>query len=136
MKRIIGAAVAGVIAFSGIYALAASLNLGTAPTLGAASQAVAACTSDTLTVSYGTLSYSATLPGYTVPSVTVTDTAGSPNLSTACSGHAYSVTVENAAHTSLGTVIGTVPATGNAFTVTLSPAVDASQVANVAVAIS
>lgn len=136
MKRIIGAIVAGVVAFSGIYALAATLNLGSAPTLGAATQAVAACTSDTLTVSYPTPAYSASLPGYTVSGVTVTDGAATPNLATACGGHAYSITVSNSADTSLATVTGTVPASGNSFTTTFTSPVDASQVANVAVTIS
>ena len=136
MKRIIGAIVAGVVVFSGIYALAATLNLGAAPTLGAATQAVAACTSDTLTVSYPTPAYSASVPGYTISGVTVTDSASTPNLATACGGHAYSVTVSTSSGTALATATGTVAASGSSFSATFGSPVDASQVADVAVTIS
>ena len=51
----LGAIVAGVIAFSGIYALAASLSV-SSNSLGAGTSVVASCTADTLTVTYGTLS--------------------------------------------------------------------------------
>jgi hypothetical protein len=50
MKRIIGAAVAGVLAFSGVYALAASLTV-SSNTLGAGASVVSSCTANTLTVS-------------------------------------------------------------------------------------
>ncbi len=77
MKRIIGAAVAGILAFSGIYALAASLNV-SSNTLGAGASVVSSCTADTLTVSYGALTYSSTIPGYTLTTVTITDNATTP----------------------------------------------------------
>ena len=56
MKRILGAIAAGVVAFSGIYALAASLSV-TSDNLGAGTAAVAACQSATLNATYTPLSY-------------------------------------------------------------------------------
>jgi hypothetical protein len=138
MKRIIGAIVAGVVAFSGIYALAASINLGTAPTLGAATQTVAACTADTVTLSFGALSYSAG-NGYEVSSVTATDSNATYFGATAsanCNGHAYRVTLYGSGGTSLGEATGTVPATGDAFTTSAFSGVVAANVTGIALVIS
>ena len=110
MKRIIGAIAAGVISFSGIYALAASLNVSTPPDLGAYTHTVASCTgTDSLSVSYAGLAYTAGT-GYTLTGVTVTDTTG--NFPAACTGHDWQVTAEE---TSPGTTQSS-PATGNTVT--------------------
>jgi anti-sigma-K factor RskA len=138
MKRIIGAIAAGIVAFAGVYALAASLTLGTAPTLGANTQTIAACTSDTVTVSFAAPSYIAGA-GYEVGTVTATDsnaTQFGPSSSADCNGHAYSVTLYGTGGTSLGVETGTVPATGDSFTTTAFSAVVAANVTGVAVEIS
>jgi len=138
MKRIIGAAAAGVVAFSGIYALAASLNV-TSNTLGAGTSVTASCTTDTLTVGYGTLTYTASVPGYTLTTVTITDNATSPSW-TSCKNLAYKVTLEGAGNAQLVETTGTVPATianttGSSFTTTAFTAESASLVTGVAVVI-
>jgi hypothetical protein len=138
MKRIIGAAVAGVVAFSGIYALAASLNLGTAPTLGAATQTIAACTTDNVTVTFGALGYSAG-NGYQVGTVTATDnnaTYFGPLTTADCNGHAYRVELYGASGAALGEESGNVPATGDFFTTTAFSNVIAANVVGVAITIS
>ena len=110
MKRIIGAIAAGVVAFSGIYALAASLNVSTPPDLGAYTHTVAACTgTDSLTVSYTGLAFTSGT-GYTITGVTVTDSTAS--FPAACTGHVWQVTAEE---TSPGTTQSS-PATGNTIT--------------------
>jgi hypothetical protein len=142
MKRIIGAIAAGVVAFSGIYALAASLSV-TSNTLGAGTSATASCTADTLTVGYGTLSYSATVPGYTVTTVTITDNTSPTPAWTACKNLNYRVTVytgTSSPYTSLVETTGTVPATianttGATFTTTAFAAQNANSITGVSVVI-
>lgn len=93
MKRIIGAIVAGVVAFSGIYALAATLNLST-NTLGAKQVTVSGCT-DPLLVTYPTADITASTTnasGYELTGVTVT---GLTNGATGCESKAAEVTVYN-----------------------------------------
>ena len=138
MKRIVGAIVAGVIAFSGIYALAASLTV-SSNTLGAGTSVVASCTADTLTVSYGALTYTAAVPGYTLTTVAITDNAGAPNW-LACKGLNYRVTLEGAGNASLVESVGVVPATitnttGSSFTPTAFAAESASLITGVSVVI-
>jgi hypothetical protein len=138
MKRIIGAAVAGVLAFSGVYALAASLSV-SSNTLGAGTSVVSSCTADTLTVGYGTLTYTASVPGYTLTAVTITDNTATPNW-TKCEGLAYKVTLEGSTNNQLVETTGTVPATlgttkGSSFTTTAFAAQSASLVTGVAVVI-
>ena len=141
MKRIIGAAVAGVLAFSGIYALAASLGV-TSNTLGAGTSVVSSCTANTLTVSYGALTYTASVPGYTLTTVTITN--NTPTLTsnwTACKGLAYKVTLEGATgNNQLVEATGIVPANitntlGSSFTTAAFAAESASLVTGVAVVI-
>jgi len=125
MKRIIGAAAAGVVAFSGIYALAASLSV-TTNTLGAGTTAVAACQSATLNVAYGP-SYVAG-SGYETTTVTVT------NLQSTCYSVPYKVTLYGAAGASLGEVTGTTPSSGSTITTgAFSPLVSDASVQGVAV---
>ncbi|MGD1053128.1 MAG: hypothetical protein ABR950_04795 [Candidatus Dormibacteria bacterium] len=123
MKRIVGIIVAGVIAFSGVYALAASLSV-TSNNLGAGTATVAACQSATLNATYAPLAYTAGT-GYTAATVTVT------NVQSTCYNVPYRVTLYGAGGTSLGEATGTTPATGTfaaAFT-----AVSAASVTGVAV---
>jgi hypothetical protein len=128
MKRIIAAAIAGLVTFSGVYGLAASLNL-TSDSLGAATTVVAACQAGTMNATY-TSTYSATAPGYTVGTVTI------GGLAAGCFSKAYKVTLSGAAGASLGETTGTTPASGTSFAVVMSPAVLASSVTAVNVVIS
>jgi hypothetical protein len=138
MKRILGAIAAGVVAFSGIYALAASLNV-SSNTLGAGTSVVSSCTADTLTATYGTLAYSTTIPGYTVTALVIKDNTATPNWTT-CNTLAYRVTLYGSGNTSLGEVTGTVSGvtntSGSSFTTgTFGTAVNANLITGVAVVI-
>ena len=128
MKRILSVVAAGLIAFGAVYGLAASLNL-TSDSLGAGNATVAACQSATLNATY-TTSYSATAPGYTVGTVTVT------GLAATCYTKPYKVTLSTTAGASLGEATGTTPATGTSFAVTFTPAVSAASVTGISVVIS
>ena len=128
MKRVLFVLVAGVLTFGTIYGFAASLNLNT-DSLGAARTVVAACQAGTMTASY-TSTYSATAPGYTVGTVTVT------GLTSTCWTKAYKITLANGSDVSLGEATGTTPASGTSFTATFTPAVGAAAVAAVNVVIS
>ena len=101
MKRAIIAVVAGLVTFTGIYGLAASLNLSTS-SLGAGTATVAACQAATINVTY-TPSYAATIPGYAAGTVTAN------NLQATCYSMPYRITLYGAAGASLGEVTGTTP---------------------------
>ncbi|MGA3183431.1 MAG: hypothetical protein ABSE52_02375 [Candidatus Dormibacteria bacterium] len=134
MKRIIGAAVAGILAFSGIYALAASLSV-TSNTLGAGSAVVSSCTADSLVVSYGTPVYSSSIPGYTVTTVVIKDTQATPTWA-ACNTLAYRVTLTGVTgDEATGTLSGLVNTTNTTYTVTLPSAANASLITGVSVVI-
>jgi hypothetical protein len=112
--RALGAIVAGVAALGAGQALAAGLNA-SGQSLGSGQQAVSACTSDTLLVSYTTAYFaSAGSGGYEVTDVTVSDTAPTPDLA-ACAGQTYRVTLLGPGGTSLGEVTGTVPSQATSF---------------------
>src|SRR3954454_16249190 len=128
MKRVLFVLVAGVLTFGTIYGFAASLNLNT-DSLGAARTVVAACQAGAMTASY-TSTYSATAPGYTVGTVTVT------GLTSACYSKAYKVTLANGSDVSLGEATGSTPSSGTSFAATFSPAVSAATVVAVSVVIS
>lgn len=128
LKRIVAALVAGLITFGGIYGLAASLNL-TSDTLGAGTATVAACQAAALNATY-TSTYSATAPGYTVGTVTVT------GLASSCYSKPYKITLSGAGNASLGEATGTTPASGTSFAATFSPAVGAASVTGISVVIS
>lgn len=128
MKRLTLAALAGLVTFGGVYGLAASLNL-TSDSLGAAQNVVAACQATAMNATY-TSTYSASAPGYTVGTVTVT------GLAAGCYTKAYKITLSGAANASLGEATGTTPSSGTSFAATFSPAVSASLVTGVAVVIS
>jgi hypothetical protein len=103
MKRILGAIVAGAIVFAGVYALAASLNVSTL-NVGAGTATISAgCTNDTLQVQYSGFSYSG---GEQVGSVSVVDTAGTPNPGT-CNGLQYRLDLTGSSG-SLANLTGTV----------------------------
>ena len=128
MKRVITAVIGGIITFSVVYGLAASLNL-TTDSLGSATTTVASCQATALNATY-TSTYSATAPGYTVGTVTIT------GLAATCYSKAYKVTLSGAASASLGEATGTTPATGTSFSATFSPTVSAASITGVNVVIS
>ena len=128
MKRVLAALFAGLITFGGIYGLAASLNL-TSDSLGAGTATVAACQAGALNATY-TTSYSATAPGYTVGTVTVTGLAAS------CYTKAYKITLSGAGSVSLGEATGTTPAAGTSFAAAFAPAVSAASVTGISVVLS
>jgi hypothetical protein len=128
MKRIITAIIAGVMTFSVVYGLAASLNL-TTDSLGSATTTVASCQAAALNAAY-TSTYSAAAPGYTVGTVTIT------GLAATCYSKAYKVTLSGAASASLGEATGTTPSSGTSFAVTFAPTVSAASITGVNVVIS
>ncbi|MGD1033331.1 MAG: hypothetical protein ABR977_02720 [Candidatus Dormibacteria bacterium] len=125
MKRILGAVAAGVVAFSGIYALAASLSV-TSNSLGAGTVAVAACQSTAINAAYAPLAYTAGT-GYTTTTVTVT------GLASTCNNVPYRITLYQTGGASLAEATGTTPATGTTFTTSAFTAVSAAAVTGVAV---
>jgi len=127
-RRVLAAVIAGLLTFSVVYGLAASLNL-TSDGLGAATTTVAACQAATLNATY-TSTYSATAPGYTVGTVTVT------GLAATCYSKAYKVTLSGAAGASLGESTGTTPASGTSFSAAFAPAVTAASVTAINLVIS
>jgi hypothetical protein len=128
MKRLLLAGAAGLLTFSAVFGLAASLNL-TSDSLGAGTATVAACQSATLNATY-TAAYSATTPGYTVGTVTVT------GLAATCYSKPYRLTLSGAGGASLGEITGTTPASGTSFSATFSPAVNAASVTGISLVIS
>jgi hypothetical protein len=128
MKRIIAAVFAALVTFGGVYGLAASLNL-TSDSLGAGTATVAACQAGALNATYVS-TYSATAPGYTVGTVTVT------GLASTCYRKPYKVTLAGTSSASLGEATGTTPASGTSFTATFSPAVAGASVTAISVVIS
>jgi hypothetical protein len=127
MKRILAAILAGLFTFAGVYGLAASLNL-TTDSLGSGTATVAACQAGTLDATY-TTTYSATTPGYTLGTVTVT------GLASTCYGMAYKVTLSGSGNASLGEATGTTPSSGTSFSATFS-GVSAASVTGISVVIS
>ncbi len=128
MKRMMAAMFAAILTFGLVYGLAASLNL-TTDSLGAATNTVAACQAGAMNATYSS-SYSTTLPGYSVGTVTVT------GLASTCYSKPYKVTLAGAASASLGEATGTTPASGTSFSATFSPAVSAASITAVSVVIS
>jgi hypothetical protein len=126
-RRVIAAIVGATLTFSVVYGLAASLNL-TTNDLGAATSTVAACQAAALNATY-TSAYSATAPGYTVGTVTVT------GLAATCYSKAYRITLSGAASASLGEATGTTPSSGTSFSATFSPAVAAASITGISVVI-
>ncbi len=128
MKRILTAIIGGAITFSVVYGLAASLNL-TTDSLGSGTTTVASCQATALNATY-TSTYSATAPGYTVGTVTIT------GLAATCYSKAYKVTLSGAASASLGEVTGTTPGSGTTIVATFGTAVSAAAITGINVVIS
>lgn len=128
MKRLLFAAFAALLTFASTYGLAASLNL-TTESLGAAEATVAACQAGALTATYAT-TYSTSLPGYVVGTVTVN------GLASTCYGKTYRITLSGAGNAALAEATGTTPSSGTSFSATFSPAVDAAAVTGIGVIIS
>ena len=128
MKRALILAISGVLTFGTVYGFAASLNL-TTESLGAANTTVAACQAGALTATY-TSSYSSTVPGYAVGTVTVT------GLASTCYSKAYKITLSGSGNTSLGEATGTTPSTGTTFAATFTPSINAASITGIGVVIS
>lgn len=125
-KLIIGLAV-GAASFAAVFAMAASLTVGS-NSLGAGNADVASCDTNGVDHTYDT-AYAAALPGYRVSSVDVTGIDA-----TACSGFDIKATLLSSAGVSLGEVTGTVDAATESFTV--GGTVPAANVEDIAVVIS
>lgn len=131
MKRaIIAIALAAVIG-TGIYGLAASLNV-TSDTLGAGSAVVAACQTGAINVTYAT-TYSASQPGYQATTVTLN---GLDTSSGACGGKSFKVALTDSSNAILGSeATGSLPTTGTTKAISFT-GVSAASVANVHVTIT
>jgi hypothetical protein len=104
MKRIILPLIVGLVAFGGVTAFAATLNV-TGKSVGAGNATAASCNA-TAAVSY-TTTYASTIPGYKVATAPVTTAVG-------CATMAYKVTLTGTGNSSLGEISGTLDATGAA----------------------
>jgi hypothetical protein len=124
----LAALVTGGVAAMGIGSITHPAAAGTPP-------ASSACTQDTLRIGYD-VEYSATLRGYAVTDVTVSDPATAPALAS-CAGQAYRVTLLSTGGATLGTLTGTVPAGATSFSPAagLTTPVDAAAVATASLAI-
>jgi len=130
MKRVVAAALAGLMTFGLVLGLAASLNL-TSDSLGSQTTVVAACQATALNATYtSTYAAGAPGPGYTIPTVTIT------GLAATCYSKPYKVTLAGAASASLGEATGTTPAAGTTIVVTFSPVVAATSITAISVVIS
>jgi hypothetical protein len=125
-KLILGLAV-GTAAFAAVFAMAASLAVGS-NSLGAGNADVASCDTDGVAHSY-TTSFAQGLPGYKVDTIEVT------GIAAACDGYDIKATVMNTADAALTSETGTI-APGGTHTFTVSGTVSAAQVEDIAVVIS
>jgi hypothetical protein len=125
-KLIIGLAV-GAASFAAVFAMAASLAVGS-NSLGAGNADVASCDTNGVDHTYQT-AYSTTVPGYRVSTVDVTGIDA-----TACAGFAIKATLLSSTGASLGEVTGTVDAATESFPV--GGNVPAKDVEDIAVVIS
>jgi hypothetical protein len=126
VKRVLIVGVLGVVVFGAVFAFAASLTVNS-KSLAAGSGTVAACNASA-TVSYNT-AYSSSLPGFQVTTAPVTSSA-------TCLNMPYTVTLTGAGNASLGSVTGTLTATGTASPDFTSANVNAALVTGVSVVIS
>jgi hypothetical protein len=124
-KLIFGLAV-GAAAFAGVFAMAASLAVGS-NSLGAGTADVASCDPDGVDHAYDT-EFATGLPGYRVIEVEVT------GIAAACEGYDIKATLLDSADASLGEVTGAVAGTTHTFTV--GGTVSAADVEDIAVVIS
>ena len=130
-SRFVVAAVVATVAFSGVYAFAASLGVSTSG-LGADTKVVASCGTG-MTFAYTTSFYSG-VPGYAVNGVNLT------NIPSGCLGKSLSVTFTNGSNNAVGSAVAaTLPATGTTQSIAITPSantIDASAVTGVAVTVS
>jgi hypothetical protein len=126
------AATAAALAAGGV--MAAGLSTG-GPGPKTARAVASACTQDPIQVSL-TTTYSASLQGYGVTGITLTDTASSPSLG-ACAGAPYRVTLLGTGGATLAAVSGVVPAGATSFSPAagLASPVDPTTVSGVSLAI-
>jgi len=122
-RRHVLAGVAALATFGAVVGSAATLGGITSASLGADASVVAGCDPNGITVSYST-TYSA--GAYSVSGVTL------GGVDAACNGKNVSVTLADSSNASLGEATSTV---GGA-PLTFAPAIDASDVENVAVVIA
>jgi len=127
MKRLSIAALVAALTLAGFLAMAASLGGVTSTSLGADTTAIASCDTDGITTSY-TVVYDATDARHEVSEVIV------GGVDVACNGQNMTVTLTNAAGTSLDTT--TVVAATGSNTVATTTAPDAELVTNVHVVIT
>ena len=130
-SRFVVAAVVATVAFSGVYAFAASLGVSTSG-LGADTKAVASCGTG-LTFAY-TTSYYSGVPGYAVSGINLS------NIPSGCLSKSLSVTFYNGSNNAVGSAVAaTLPATGTTQSIAITPSantIDASAVTGVAVTVS
>lgn len=129
-KRLAIALGAAALAFSAVFAMAASLGGITSTNVGADNTAVASCDSDGVSTSY-TTAWDATDGRYEITSVTV------GGVSDTCDGQTMAVTLTNLAGAQIGTgtlAIPTNAATSHAVSLTTHPS--AKDTVNVHVVIS
>lgn len=125
-KLIIGLAV-GAASFAAVFAMAASLTVGS-NSLGAGNAGVASCDTNGVDHVY-TTAFSGTLPGYRVATVDVT------GIATECDTFDIKATLLDGAGASLGEYTGVVNATGT-HSFTVGGNVPAASVEDIAVVIS
>jgi hypothetical protein len=129
-KRTLIAVLAGLLVFSGVFAMAASLGGVTSGKVGADNTVVASCDTDGVTTSYAT-GWDATNKRYAVNSVTVS------GVNDACDGQTLGVSLTDASSTQLGSGTLAIPTSAaTAFTVSMSPSPSAKLTEGVHVLIS
>lgn len=128
MKRIVIAAIAGLVVFGGTFAFAATLGSVTTGSVGDSTAVVASCDTDGVTATFGTPSWDATNKRYGVTALNVT------NINTACNTDAIKVTLKDGTGASLGEATGVVAS--GAASLTFSPSVSAQSVAGMDVVIA
>jgi hypothetical protein len=128
-SKFVLAAVVAVIAFSGVYGFAASLNINTGG-LGADSKIVASCGTG-MTLAYTTTYYSG-VPGYAVNGINLS------SIPAGCQSKSIAVTFTNGSTPVGSEVTGTLPAssTGSISITPSANTIDASQVTGVSVVVS
>lgn len=130
-RRLLLGLAAGAVAFSTVFAMAASLGGINGAGLGADSGSTTACDTDGVSTTWVT-AYDATDARYEVTDVTVT------GINNACDGETIEVTVTNSANAALGSGTLTIPTDSGStqVTVTLSAAVSAENLTGIHVLIA
>lgn len=126
MKRIFLPLAAGIVAFGGVTAFAATLNV-SGKTVGSGSATAASCNA-TASVSFNT-AYASAVPGYKVTTAPVT-------TAVSCATLAYKVTLTGTGSSALGEITGVLDATGAASPDFSSLGIAAANVTGVSVLIT